>query len=1224
MLPGIAIVGRLDRGGTADVFEAVLTTAGGPLAVAVKRLATDHDLPLMARERFLHEVGVGATLHHPNLVRVLDVLWRDRQPFLILELLRGRSLCQLPSGATVPGAVALAIALQALEALAYLRDWRDEAGIGGLVHCDLTPGNLFLCHDGKVKLLDVGVAKRKAREPRALIQSLNGDGRIVGSLPLLSPEQVYGQPLDGRSDPFELAELAASLYLLLCGVAPWGRGGPAERSDRAPHDTVPPLDRLRPDLGADLVQLFMRALSVTPEARFADAREMLAAAQPLVTSHPHATPAGLASWLASLPPVRSTAYDEQALSSMNGQIFDLHRHAAGSGADGTVEDMGIAPSLGSGARISRYLMLDRIGQGGMGVVHAAYDPKLDRKVAIKLVRPHSGQGESASEKQAQLLQEAQALARIAHPNVTSIFDVGTFADRVYLAIELADGGTLRRWLDAAPRPWRQIVALFGQAGAGLAAAHRAGLVHRDFKPENVLLGRDGRPRVNDFGLAHRVTASEGRVGAPGLDEDSTMAGTPAYMPPEQHRGLVADARSDQFSFCASLFEALYQRLPYDPLRLAAPPAELAALLPDFPKSSHVPAWIGRILRRGLSLRPEERYPSLDALLVDLGKDPALRRRQGLAALGLVAVTAVTAIGAHQLGQDAQHLCQGAGQKLVGVWDPPTKARIAKAFRATGRANAGETWNLVEGSLDRYAQAWTAMRTEACRATRVRHRQSDAILTQRMLCLDDALRDLSALTEELAQIDGQAVDRASQATAHLPYLADCENGSALASKVKRPEDPVLRQKVAALEKRMAVAHTEYYLFKPVQARAHALEVAAAARQLGYLPLQGEALGVAGWSAHKLGDEAQGKEYLSDSILLATAAGDDRAAALSSVYLHFIVGYVDNQVEEAEWLAANVRALLERMHGDPEIEGILFNNQACVDSNRGDLLASISDFKQAIAIFKKMPGYREGNLRILGNLGILSSNLGETLLPFGRYDEASRYLKEGIELCERALGRNHAEVAHPVTAMAEMLIDEWRYQEALPYAERSMALRQHGAPPEAVADSFAVLGRCQVGLGHYATAAPLLERALALRERTQGRAHPEYARALHSLATLHRETGAYVQALAEDREALAIVEKAQGSRGIGLISPLLGAGRTYLAMRRVAAALPPLRRAVALADQVKASPLLLADGYFALAQALETNPKARRSARAAAERAHREALRAHNRPRLDEFEAWLARH
>jgi serine/threonine-protein kinase len=354
---------------------------------------------------------------------------------------------------------------------------------------------------------------------------------------------------------------------------------------------------------------------------------------------------------------------------------------------------GSAPvGLPRGTFIGRYVVLDLLGEGGMGVVYKAYDPDLGRAVALKLMRARGG-GSGAV--RSRLLREAQGLAQLSHPNVIAVHDVGVFGDDVFIAMEFVEGRTLRAWLKERPRARREILEVFFAAGEGLAAAHRAGLVHRDFKPDNVMVGDDGRVRVLDFGLVRttgagaeptpspsqtttqeneptlgarpsakpdvapareaaapvaRPTLDSGRItpellGTP-LTQAGAILGTPRYMAPEQHLGDVADHRADQFSFCVSLYWALYEAFPFEGSPSEMLERMLAGRIAEPPASATVPRWMRQLIVRGLDGRPDRRHPSIDALLAALRRDPrAAWRRAGLVGLALVSLTALVAAGA---------------------------------------------------------------------------------------------------------------------------------------------------------------------------------------------------------------------------------------------------------------------------------------------------------------------------------------------------------------------------------------------------------------------------------------------------------------------------------------------------------------------------------------------------------------------------------------------------
>jgi predicted Ser/Thr protein kinase len=300
-----------------------------------------------------------------------------------------------------------------------------------------------------------------------------------------------------------------------------------------------------------------------------------------------------------------------------------------------------------GTTLGRYVLLDRLGEGGMGVVYAAHDPELDRKVALKLLRT----SDSAPKRRERLLREAKALARLAHPNVVAVHDVGSIGEQVFVAMELIDGRTLRQWV-ADERPgWRAIVEVYRQAGRALSAAHALGIVHRDFKPDNVLIDSGGRVRVVDFGLARAVgeqarAVSDARSGpSDRLTRTGSLMGTPAYMAPEQHRGEAAGAAADQFGFCVALYEALYGQRPFagdtlDTLARSVTAGDIRAPSRD----ASAPLWLHRVLARGLRVAAIDRYPTMDALLAALDRDPAPRRRRVALAIALTLAIALVASG----------------------------------------------------------------------------------------------------------------------------------------------------------------------------------------------------------------------------------------------------------------------------------------------------------------------------------------------------------------------------------------------------------------------------------------------------------------------------------------------------------------------------------------------------------------------------------------------------
>ncbi len=596
-----------------------------------------------------------------------------------------------------------------------------------------------------------------------------------------------------------------------------------------------------------------------------------------------------------------------------------------------------APDAGllvRGATIGRYIVVGLVGRGGMGDVYAAYDPELDRKVAVKLVRRQPDKRISASDGRSRLLREAQAIAKLSHPNVVVVYDVGTFEDGVFIAMEFIDGHTVGYWLQQAPRTWQEILAIFQAAGRGLAAAHRAGMVHRDFKPDNVMVTRDGEVRVMDFGLASledgnkpaagwatRAAAatledadpdatiqlrppSAERSGAaisgstePLLDSKLTdsgvMLGTPAYMAPEQFAGKITSARSDQFSLCVSLYESLYGQRPFAGKTVAelATAVSAGAVL-EPPRETKVPGWLRRTILRGLQRDPAARYATVEDLLTALSHDPARIRRRWLTAAGAALMTsalvAATVLG-WRTSQSGANLCARGADKLVGLWegsDSPDTARkkdIGHAFSEVGVTYASTSFTRVQQILDRYVDAWKASYRQTCEATHVRGEQSAEVLDLRMSCLSERLGRVKALTDVFAQASPKVVENSVSAASALPALDRCDDVKLLRSITPVPDDPAVRARLEVL--RRDLAHVRV-LGDSGQCKAAAeagRKLTTEAKAIGYAPLEAESLNALGQSAAECLSADDAILILRQSILAAASSHDEDAAVEAMILL-----------------------------------------------------------------------------------------------------------------------------------------------------------------------------------------------------------------------------------------------------------------------------------------------------------------------------------------------------
>ncbi len=449
-------------------------------------------------------------------------------------------------------------------------------------------------------------------------------------------------------------------------------------------------------------------------------------------------------------------------------------------------------------RIGRFVPIECIGRGGMGVVWAAYDPELDRKVAIKLIAAAATQDTVGDRATDRMLREARALAKLTDANVVAVYDVGTHGNAFYIAMEFVDGEPLDRWL-VPPRTWQQRLDVFVPAGRGLAAAHAAGLVHRDFKPSNVVVARGGRVVVLDFGLARAPVAETfAAAEATGLDpratEGGALLGTPAYMSPEQWRGLAVDARSDQFNYCVALWEALCAAHPFDrssTLTLAQSVTTGAVREP--PAGAAVPARILAVVRRGLASEPAARWPSMPALLDELTR----ARTRSTPLLAIAGMAVVGALGWTALAQPValDNACAAASERIGTVWTHPRRDQLAKAFAAPGKTFATDAWTRVEPALDTYARAWSAAVTDACVTARDGTTTSEQAALQ-TACHGDALHRFDALVERLADADVESIVRATDAAAGLPALDRCADLVRLRAATPDGADPAAEAEVRA--------------------------------------------------------------------------------------------------------------------------------------------------------------------------------------------------------------------------------------------------------------------------------------------------------------------------------------------------------------------------------------------------------------------------------------------
>jgi len=831
-------------------------------------------------------------------------------------------------------------------------------------------------------------------------------------------------------------------------------------------------------------------------------------------------------------------------------------------ADGVETAADEQPSAGIIAE--RYRLLRPLGSGGMSVVYAAHDPVLGRDVALKVLRAEArGSGGQLATRDQRLLREARLMARLTHPNVVAVHDVGVHDDRVFVAMELVDGVTLAEWLRT-PRRRTEVLRVFVEAARGVDAAHRAGVLHRDFKPENVLVGADGRARVTDFGLARSRELLSGAAAAPmpavfDLTVSGAVLGTPGYMSPEQFRGEPATPKSDQFSFCVTLWEALYGARPftgrtYEQLKEAVTTGRIEPAV----TRARVPRWLRAALARGLATDPAARHDSIAALVDVLTERPRRMRRFAVVAAGVLLLGGGGLAGHVFAGSSpaAPVSCDGARSRFDAVWNPVRQAAVAHAFAATGRVYAAESAAQVSRAIDTYRDRWVAAGSEACRDTRVRHQQPERVFELRTLCLERRLTAVRVLVELLAQPDAGAVDRSSAAVAALPAVDDCGDVESLTGEAPLPGDPRARAAIERLEAALAHAGAARAAGRYPEALEVARPIAIASRTIGYRPLEADALVLQGEIEMATSDK-EARRTLTDAVLAAEAGRNDRAAARGWTDLVFQVGYVEADRDQAPELARHARATLDRLGGDEEIAAQLERALGAIAADQHRTDEAVQHFERALAAMERTRGKEDPAV------AAALDNLGMALLAKGDLEKAGAVHRRALAIRERALGPDHPTVAQTLENLGNVLAeDDRRLAEAEELLRRAIAIRERTLAPDGVdvATALADLARVVSAAGRPAEALALDERAEAIVERALGADHPLLAHMLSNTGFVLWRLDRLPAARARFRRARAIYAARSGPRSFDVAA-------TYLSEADVVRAAHP-RAALALYKQALA--------------------------------------------------------
>lgn len=763
--------------------------------------------------------------------------------------------------------------------------------------------------------------------------------------------------------------------------------------------------------------------------------------------------------------------------------------------------------LAPGEKIGRYEISEVLGSGGMGVVYRARDPELDRDLAIKVVRP----GTTSERAQQRLLAEARAMAKLRHPAVVPVFDVGATNDGVFIVMPLIRGGTMHEWMRER-RPWNDVVNRFLTAGRGLAAAHAAGLIHRDFKPRNVLMGDAGEVLVADFGIAARADGSSDtlRDASPGTAQVSSIAGTPAYMAPEQADGVSIDARADQYSFCVSFWEALCGERPTE----AETRTRSAVSVPSRPgasKRTEAPGWLLASIARGFSASSAERWPSMETLLGHIDRRRHRPRRVAIIA-ALVALPVLAIAGVTITRSSTANPCPDPAPRLARVWSPAIRAEIETAFAATQLPYASDAVMRIVPVLDRYASSWRTTTIATCKAARVERTQSEVLFARRRHCLERRFAALAGRSDAFRHASKGVVEAAIDSVESLPELTDCDDVEKLLAYAGEP-DPTKRTEIAVLDHKLdeiEAMESRGLVHERVDAAA---DIVKATGAIDYPPLHARALYL--YSAALVAADQPVDAIARETAQVAALAREDAIVADAWIDLIHDLSARQNKLDEAAALEPVAEAAVVRVGSPPQLVW-RFESARMGRAMAADDYANARLHAQRAVDISPTPTRRADALY----------NLANALAAMGEYKDALPAAEEALRQMKESRGEFHPDTADQLVLVAQLLGKTGGYdrQEELLARAIDIQRRSLGTDSKKLGRTLIVFGNLKRVRGALDESETLLREAVTVMEKVDDK--QALATAVGSLADTLSKSKGLDQAKAHYLRTMTLLEEVGG--------------------------------------------------------------------------------------------------